>query len=182
MVNMKYCYLVNIGPDCQPILKIVDWFQVMSLIFNSSLFLFRVRAVFAHSRVIRFAFMTLWLTTFMALSIPFCSSLRDVTICNINDVKPLEAMGFIAVEVFDTAIFVAISVQVVRSSIADSRHDRLAVFVTGNRLGQVSKVLLQSGQLYYLSVLVRQKSLSVLTLPYSTGVPLGRTYSPCLLF
>ncbi|KAK7692360.1 hypothetical protein QCA50_003985 [Cerrena zonata] len=110
--------------------------------------------------------MALWSTTFLSLSIPFSSSLTDVSICNISHVKPPEAMGFIAVEVFDTAVFIAVSVRVVRSSIAASRQDRLATFVTGNQLGRVSKVLLQSGQLYYLcTVGVNLLALSIILTP-----------------
>ncbi|KAK7692447.1 hypothetical protein QCA50_004072 [Cerrena zonata] len=93
----------------------------------------------------------LWSTTLLSLSIPFSSGLNHVTVCNISDVRPIEATGFIAVELFDTVVFVAVSIQVVRSSIAVSRHDRLATFVTGSQLGHVSKVLLQTGQLYYLT-------------------------------
>ena len=109
--------IAKTGPGCRSVLTAVDWFQVLSLIFNSSLFLFRVLAVFADFPTIKAGFIILWSSTFLALSIPFSSKLRDVAVCNIDEVYPLEAMGFIAVEVFDTAVFVAVSVQVLRSNI-----------------------------------------------------------------
>ena len=154
--------IAKTGPGCRSVLKAVDWFQVLSLIFNSSLFLFRVLAVFADFPTIKAGFIILWLSTFLALSIPFSSKLRDVAVCNIDEVHPLEAMGFIAVEVFDTAVFVAVSVQVLRSNITTSGHDRFAAFVTGDKLGQVSRVLLQTGQIYYLWVPTFRQQLPLL--------------------
>ena len=70
--------------------------------------------------------------------------------------KLASSFGFIASVVFDTAVFVAISVKVLEINAYRVFHgwSWIMAFIRGEGLGHISMVLLRSGQLYYLYVYV----------------------------
>ena len=71
-------------------------------------------------------------------------------VCLMTDVQPFGVTSFLAVFIFDTAVFLAITMRMLSISITDTWRGRLSFFFGGDGLGHVTKVLLHSGQLYYL--------------------------------
>ncbi|KAK7695329.1 hypothetical protein QCA50_002520 [Cerrena zonata] len=73
--------------------------------------------------------------------------------CNLNQVKPLGSPGFVAITIFDTLVFVAISAKVLKinSEWRFPGKSWIASFIHGDGLSHLSKVLLRSGQFYYLT-------------------------------
>ncbi|CAL1706594.1 unnamed protein product [Somion occarium] len=117
-------FLAQSGTGREPALKAVAWFEAFSLILNSLLFLFRALAVFSLSPKIKAVFGFLWLITLTAaLTMPFSST---------PNVRTFASVSFALVTAFDTAVFVAISLE---------------------GLGQASRALLLTGQLYYLTMI-----------------------------
>ncbi|KAK7695332.1 hypothetical protein QCA50_002523 [Cerrena zonata] len=139
---------------CKQVLTASTWFEALALISTSSMFLFRVLAVFADSLGAKIAFTLLWLTTFLALSVPFSTSTKfESMLCNISHVKPDGSAGFIAVAIFDTLVFMAISHRLFILNRCISPKSWLATFdlFCGKSLGSVSRVLLQTGQIYWIT-------------------------------
>ncbi|CAL1706715.1 unnamed protein product [Somion occarium] len=166
-------FLAQSGTGCEPVLKAVGWFEAFSLILNSLLFLFRALAVFSLSPKIKALFSFLWLITLTALTIPFSSTLNIGPVCNIDDVKPFISVSFALVTTFDTAVFVAISLEVLRYNLVDTRRKGFISFVCGQGLGQVSRALLLTGQLYYLTMIpVNTMALIVILSSKSTFPPM----------
>lgn len=123
------------------------------------LFLLRVRAVFLHNRPVIVAFVMLWISTLGTLTQPFTIH-RERTHANtslcLTAVESFSTVGLIAVAVFDTAVFLAISVRLGVMSYLGTNDwkGRTKSFFTGGNIpleGPVmSRVLLKTGQLYYL--------------------------------
>lgn len=107
------------------------------------------------SRMTKAVFILLWSTTFVALTGPFSAKVNLGALgCNIGQVKPISSLGFVAITVFDTTVFVAISVKVlqINSDWRTPKRSWVVSFIHGHGLTQVSNVLLRSGQYYYLYV------------------------------
>lgn len=140
---------------CKQVLTTVTWFEASALISNSSLFLFRVLAVFADSVIAKTAFICLWLTTFLSLTIPFSMTINFAPLaCNIRKVQLVGSAGFFAVAVFDTLVFMAISFRLYAIKWCALRKRRLTPisFLCGKGLGRASNALLRTGQVYYMFV------------------------------
>ena len=73
-------FIANLIPnnDCQKIVPIAEWFMVLSMMLNSLLFVFRVRAVYLNSTKITVVFGLLWLTTLTQL-LPSISTQLHIT-------------------------------------------------------------------------------------------------------
>ncbi|KAK7692444.1 hypothetical protein QCA50_004069 [Cerrena zonata] len=104
--------------DCEKIVPISEWFMVLSMILNSLLFVFRVRAVYLNSTKVTVIFSLLWLMTLSQLLPPIANELHisnsapSTDGCDaILNMKPWVVTGFILTAIFDTAVFVAISMQ-----------------------------------------------------------------------
>jgi hypothetical protein len=65
-------------------------------------------------------------------------------------VRSNDAWGYIATAVYDTLIYIAISWRLASFGVSDHWKSRVRSFATGGGLSGLSKVLLQSGQAYYL--------------------------------
>ncbi|KIM71404.1 hypothetical protein PILCRDRAFT_755055 [Piloderma croceum F 1598] len=119
----------------------------------SGLFFIRLSAVYSHSKYIMIPFGFCWLGVlgiFAYISIEGmarCSGVNRSTEC--FEVQPIDAWGYIATAIYDTFMYLAISWQLASFAAVDRWQDRLKSFVTGDGLGWLSKVLLQSGQVYY---------------------------------
>lgn len=126
------------------------------MILNSLLFVFRVRAVYLNNQRVTIIFSLLWLTTLSQLLPPIANALRisngDLGNCDaILEMKPWVVTGFIFTALFDTAVFMAISMQVLGfTGGVHTWRERMASFLNGNELGKITKAVLQTGQLYYL--------------------------------
>ena len=70
--------------------------------------------------------------------------------CINSVVRGYSAITFVAIFIFDSAVFLAISFRISTHGMADSWLSRMKSFVTGGGMGNVSKTLLKTGQLYYL--------------------------------
>lgn len=155
-LSIVYVLSVNSGTRCQRVLTTVTWLETLSLIFNSSLFLLRVIAIYDDSsRKVKAGFIFMWSTTFLAITGPFSARIDATSIgCNLNQVKPLGSPGFVAITIFDTLVFVAISAKVLKinSEWRFPGKSWIASFIHGDGLSHLSKVLLRSGQFYYLYV------------------------------
>ena len=77
-----------------------------------------------------------------------CSGAKSSTKCFV--VQRIDAWGYIATAIYDTLMYLAISWKLASFAPVDRWQDRLKSFITGEGLGWLSKVLLQSGQVYYL--------------------------------
>jgi len=120
------------------------------------LFFIRLRAVYLRNKYVIIFFASGWL---VVLSIFTLDSIKAIRECS----KPVhppqstcfqlrhsEAWGYIATAVYDTLMYLAISWKLASFAAVERWQNRLRSFVTGDGLGWLSKVLLQSGQLYYL--------------------------------
>ena len=65
-------------------------------------------------------------------------------------VKRFDALGYIATAAYDTLMYLAISWRLASFGTSDNWKSRVRAFVTGDELSKLSKVLLHSGQAYYL--------------------------------
>jgi len=119
----------------------------------SGLFCIRLTAVYSHDKYVLIFFGVCWLGLlgiFAYISIEGmarCSRVNISTPCFM--VQPIDAWGYIAAAIYDTLMYLAISWRLASLAMVDRWQDRLKSFVTAKDLGWLSKVLLQSGQMYY---------------------------------
>ena len=66
--------------------------------------------------------------------------------------KPFNIVGFVTTATFDTLVFIAISVKVLRINAAlnNTGQSKIVYLIRGRGMSHISTVLLRSGQLYYL--------------------------------
>ncbi|KZP23253.1 hypothetical protein FIBSPDRAFT_853335 [Athelia psychrophila] len=135
------------------ILKFAIWWAASAS--TSLLFFFRVSAVYKHSRPIRFLFSLLWIIIIVSPT-AIIYSLRTQcrehpdTDCNSSRFLSLIANGTICIN--DTLVFVLVSCQVYNNSATRYRGNwihRIGQFLRGKGLYNISRSVLQSGQLYY---------------------------------
>jgi len=130
---------------------------------TSLLFLFRVKAVYNHSRVVTVFFSLLWLciagltlSTLLTIGIS-ADHIPYTRRCIYNIPNVTEAtIPTIVTAAFDTLVFLAISYRMVAIAMqpGSAWSARAKLFFTGDGLYCISKSLLQSGQVYYLSTIV----------------------------
>lgn len=139
-------------------------FKVLASILipcNSWLFLLRVLVI--PPRFLRRSFVVtcaaLWVTTFTSFVIFPAFRVSDIRTqdgsCSIethSDVKMLTT-PFIALVVFDTAVIIVISIALMAYNPARSWNERIKSMIRSKHMGYISKVFLQSGQIYYLYVI-----------------------------
>lgn len=142
--------------DCQKLGKAIGWTGAFAVPLNCLLFFFRVRAVYRNSLAVTVFFGTLCLATLACcMTAPFgfsAAHIGSTRFCTDKEVKSYTSSGFVAATVHDTLIFIAISWRLVSVSFAGTRSARMKSFFRGQYIGPVSRVLLQTGQLYYLYV------------------------------
>lgn len=141
------------GMECYGLLQAAAWLIAVATPLNAFLFLIRVVGIFRGSRVMVYTFIGLWASTWSSLLIPVSFNVDDNpdnVICLATETKPYGAVGFFTVLLFDSAVFIAISLRVTGISMARSWKARLRIFFTGQDTGYISRTLLRSGQLYYL--------------------------------
>lgn len=150
------------GPvtHCQHLALSLGWCFALAMPFNSFLFFFRVRAVFRDSPLIVTCFAILWVSTFATISAPFAIdnsiSIGSPPICLETDVKGFSNAGPVIIAVHDTVVYFAISFRLSMNSLARGRAssnkfmDVIKIFFSGKGVGQISKSLMTTGQLYYL--------------------------------
>ncbi|KAK7681925.1 hypothetical protein QCA50_014887 [Cerrena zonata] len=143
-------------PNCHILLQVTAWLLAFATPLNAFLFLIRVIGIFRGSRVMVYIFSGLWLSTWSSFVIPISFKVNENPhnlICLATETKPYSAAGFLLVLLFDTAVFVAISLKVTFIGGNRSWRARLRTFFTGQDTGYISRTLMRSGQLYYLGVI-----------------------------
>ena len=153
----------SVGPkqdvgDCHGLLQPLSWLYGVANPVNALLFLLRIHGTFRGSRKAVWMFNVLWLSTWTSMIFPVSleaidnpSNLRKV--CSSTTTAPILA-GFITLLVFDTSVFAAVSYKVLSINMVGTWKDWYRVVWRGQTLGAVSKLLLRSGQIYYLYVLL----------------------------
>lgn len=140
--------------NCHALAKAIGWCGGFALPLNSLLFFFRIRAVFNQSRIIKTAFFILWLGTLGGgLTAPFGvdgTHIGTTENCINTNVKSYSSAGIVVVAIHDTSVFLAISLRLLMYSLADTWGQRFKSFFSGGGMGNMSRSLLKSGQLYYL--------------------------------
>ena len=146
----------NVG-DCHGLSQSLSWLYGIANPINALLFLLRIHGTFRGSWKVIWVFNVLWLSTWTSIIFPVSlaviddpSNLRKV--CSSTTAGPILA-GLITLLIFDTSVFVAVSYKVLSINMAGTWQDWYKVFWRGQTLGAVSKLLLRSGQIYYLYVL-----------------------------
>lgn len=142
--------------DCGPVTRFEAIIDIIAVPAISLLFLFRVTAIYLHSRVAIAIFVTCWLAllgSFVYNSLTLLSGsihTSKTRPCNLVG-RTTDAWAYIANGIFDTLVYLAISWRLASTSmIGNSFWDRLRSFIRGDGLLGLSKVLLKSGQFYYL--------------------------------
>ncbi|KAF7974608.1 hypothetical protein HWV62_11572 [Athelia sp. TMB] len=142
-------------PDCELIFVIIGAFSVFSVASTSYLFLLRVKAVYMQSKSITIFFTTLWLVNIaMVILANTKLSIEHVpyapAYCT-NVGATYFSLPSISSFINDTSVFLAISYRLA-SEAATERTWRSWVqsVVRGKDLYNISRALLQSGQMYYL--------------------------------
>jgi hypothetical protein len=130
---------------------------VVAVPSTSALFFFRVRGVYGNSKIITAIFGFLLFALF-GLSFLVPIAIRGETIgptkrCIDPQVHVYASAPVVLNAVIDTLVFVAISCRIVCTSLVGNTFGaRVRSFFLGDGLFNLSKSLLQGGQLYYLFV------------------------------
>lgn len=134
------------------------WLVAIGIPTSSSLFFFRVRAAYIHSRFITALFLILWISTFAAFIGPFASNYkmvgRENGVCtySLHFNGLLLAVPFVPLLVFDSSVVVAISIHIMRYSPDSSWKARFRLLFGEKNIGHISRLFLRTCQLYYLYV------------------------------
>ncbi len=124
----------------------------VSMPFSSLLMYCRVRAVYAYSAPVKTMFGILWLIVAgTCISAPL--AIQGTSVggrCLPTSVKSFGAMGILATAINDALIFLTITHRLLTFHSSGERwQDRLKGFLRGEGLSKLSKLLLQTGQIYY---------------------------------
>ena len=122
----------------------------------SALLFIRLRAVYSRKKYVLAFFGLCWL---FILGLSVFDSARGLSRC-VGAVQstqcfasqPADALAYMATTSYDTLMYGFISWKLASFAACNRWQDRLRSFFTGDGLGWLSKVLLQSGQTYYLWV------------------------------
>ncbi|CAL1702821.1 unnamed protein product [Somion occarium] len=148
-------FVAPVGEHCHSLIKAAGWFGAISVPCNTLLFFIRILGIFRESRTVVAVFGLLWLSTCASVLTPFSFNGLDLDlvdhVCIMTDVKTFGAAIFLTVTIFDTAVFIAITMRVLSFSLTETWGSRLKSFLSGRNLGHISRTLLHTGQLYYLA-------------------------------
>ena len=129
------------------------WLTAFALPLNSTLFLIRIWGVFHDNRKIQIAFIILWSSTFCSLLSPFASTANHIgptDQCITEKVDKGDSAGFFALTTYDTLVLLAISVKILVDTPATTLKDRIRLFFGNEGMGHLYRMVLWTGQLYYL--------------------------------
>ncbi|KAJ3552461.1 hypothetical protein NP233_g12878 [Leucocoprinus birnbaumii] len=131
-----------------------SFFGLFALYCSTFLLLRRLYAVFSDSRKVRWSFSAFWII-FAALGFMGPFGFRPAFIPGTHyyrgsDIKPYMGLGGILLLVYDTSIYLAITIKIaVSHRSADERIDWRNI-LSGRALPRLSRAVLQGGQQYYL--------------------------------
>lgn len=146
---------------CEIVARIKATLNMFMVPAISLLFFFRVNAVYLHNKFVVALFGILWLV--LLGSFVYDSATIFAGYVHVDDERNCslagrtskswltDALACIVTAVFDTCIYIAISWRLACISMAGRNwKDRIKSFTTGDGMLTLSRVLLRSGQLYYL--------------------------------
>ncbi|TCD63187.1 hypothetical protein EIP91_005854 [Steccherinum ochraceum] len=158
LLRKKFLPTVVKYEDCSRQGMVQGWAAGLSTPLTSLLFLIRIRAVFYRNPFIVAFFGVFWLAILgTSLIVPFSPGLKVVPIGDsgycVNDrLSTLAILGVILAGAFDTLVFLAITVSLLRShAFNGGPRAWMKMFFTGQGMGSLTRVMLQSGQTYYLA-------------------------------
>ena len=142
------------GPLDNPgaMLVLISALNIVIMPAASTLFFVRLAAVYSRNKCIMAFFGICWL---FVLGLFTFDSARGLQSPLSFMVHPVDAWGYLATTCYDTLMYLFISWKLASSAMVDRWQDRLRSFITGDGLGWLSRVLLHSGQTYYLLVSFR---------------------------
>ena len=147
---------VTSDQDCKKMLQLSCWLAVIAGSSSTLLFLLRANSVFFDSRWARSAFTLLWVISSISMvSLPFSFSGGHSEVAGCCMIVSFDKPGTIpsmTIGVFDVAVFLSVSYRIITQDPMSSLEEKIITFLTGKGLGQVSKLLLRTGQLYAMSV------------------------------
>jgi hypothetical protein len=154
MVVYVYYYAEASINTCKAMARLAAVANIVIMPAASGLFFIRLGAVCSRNKYIMAFFGCCWLDILglflfdSSRVLLGSSSLGQSMPC--LSTKYRDACGYIATAVYDTLMYFAISWRLASFATVDRWQDQLKLFVTGDRLGWLSRVLLRSGQVYYL--------------------------------
>ncbi|KAJ3480416.1 hypothetical protein NLI96_g8363 [Meripilus lineatus] len=126
----------------------------IALGYSTYLFFFRIRAVFHNSRpaIVFFTLLRLTLSAGVALqaAAPSGAHIGPTQECTVVAFKPWAAAGPLIVAFNDTLVIFSVSWRLLRDSLADTWGLKLKAIRKGHGVGPVSRVLMKTGQQYYI--------------------------------
>ena len=140
---------------CQALGLIVGFFETISISSNALLFIFRISAVYHDSGLTIWFFVFIWFGVVAgALTQPLsCSNfvpIGQTTSCMAAASKSYCALWPLFVMVYDTLVLFAISTKILLWSLADTWEERLRLFFTGKGMPHLFRLVMQTGQQYYM--------------------------------
>ncbi|KAJ7512863.1 hypothetical protein B0H11DRAFT_2213417 [Mycena galericulata] len=140
---------------------------------TASLFILRIVAVFHGNRVVVNSFLFAWfLTLGCSIIVPFFIGTKNIgptRHCINTDVGHIAGVGTIVNTLTNLLVFIALSWKLTMNGTAASRSQS---FIRGTSLPVMSKLLLQSGQLFYLTTV----SFNILTLVMGIAPSINPTF------
>lgn len=149
----KQCTQVAPLQDCSRALKCALWFSEFATPINTALFLLRIYGVFHGSKIVIGIFSLLWLATFASFTGSLhvkALSIGPTEYCIVESPFLTVSTSFIVPVIYDTLVFSAITWRIVADSPVEGWKAHTSLFFTGERIGHISRMLLQTGQGYYL--------------------------------
>ncbi|KAJ7782484.1 hypothetical protein DFH07DRAFT_790807 [Mycena maculata] len=148
----------------------------VSVTATAALFILRIVAVFHGNRVvINFFLFTWFLTLGSSIIVPFYIGTKNIgpTLRCINtDVGPVAGVGTIVNTLANLLVFIALSWRLALNGTTPGLTGRSQSLIHGTGLPIMSKVLLQSGQLFYLTTV----SFNILTLVMGIAPSISPTF------
>lgn len=127
---------------------------LLAMACTSFLFLRRLQAVYAESRVVQWIFCFLWFAiTANSITVVFgihAERIKGTGYCVVYEIKGYVAVNELLPAIFDTLVFFAIAYKLVSSRSAFDPNADWSTFITGKALPSLSRALLRGGQQYYL--------------------------------
>ncbi|KAL4077065.1 hypothetical protein V8B97DRAFT_1378990 [Scleroderma yunnanense] len=138
---------------CQTIQNVVSALFFISSSASDFLFLTRVRAVYYSSKLVRFAFIFLWIADVGTIGLLFTgirvSEIADTKHCVNNGGKEYVAAAMLVPFFFDTMVYIFITVKLLSTRNLSEKKVTWRTF-SGKSLSRVSRAIMQGGQQYYL--------------------------------
>ncbi|KAK7689895.1 hypothetical protein QCA50_006534 [Cerrena zonata] len=152
-VVVIFVYRVAPLENCQIILQSSLWLAAAALQLNSLLFLLRLCGIFHDCQRVKGVFVVLWLAE-LACSVlssfsAYAKHVGPTKQCYTHSLTSFAPVGYIGVAVYDTLVFLTVSVKILRIDPALDWKSEVKLFFNNKHMSHVYRTLLRTGQLYY---------------------------------